>query len=240
MTAFKTCTKCQKEFPHTKVYFYVRKERKNSLRRECKKCIKLKSLIHYNKNDRKPPKKNTNIKECNSCNLKLNIHNFRLRTRKTLNGGKRIFYLNVCKKCEKQRNNETLKLRKLAKEQGRELEHKKEMKEIRLNSVTEHPELLFIYQSLRKEIRRKIKKGYKFTTIEQYKLDLLKEKSLRFRKYNYKDVDFVSRKLRDSRRIETLTDGYILNAMRLKKSDNVPPEVIELKRLNIQIKRLIK
>ena len=86
-------------------------------------------------------------------------------------------------------------------------------------------------------IHNKIRNGYIYTTYEQYRIDCRKNLSQVRRKYNYGDIDFVPKGTQTG--IKHLTDGYVALTIRLKVKE-VPKEMIELKRLIIQIKREIK
>ena len=88
-------------------------------------------------------------------------------------------------------------------------------------------------------IMKKIKNGYIFTNYEQYRIDCRKNVSQAIRKYDYGDVDFVPKEKRNKTGFVNLTDGYIAFTLKAKVNE-VPKEVIETKRLIIQLKRELK
>lgn len=88
-------------------------------------------------------------------------------------------------------------------------------------------------------LNKKIKNGYKFTTVEQYKLDCRANVSKCRRKYNYGDISFVTTKQINQKRIENISDSYIANSMGLPVSE-VPKEILTTKRLIIKLKRELK
>jgi hypothetical protein len=81
-------------------------------------------------------------------------------------------------------------------------------------------------------LKKEREEGYVFTTFEQYKLDVLKIRSETQRKYNYKDCVKLSYEIIKDK----LPDYYIANRFR-KKLSELPKEMIETKRLIIQLKR---
>ena len=83
-------------------------------------------------------------------------------------------------------------------------------------------------------IRKKIKDGYVFTTYDKYRIDCRINLSKAKRKYDYGDIDFIPKGIQTG--IIHLTDAYIALSLKQKVKD-VPKEMIEFKRLTIQLKR---
>lgn len=88
-------------------------------------------------------------------------------------------------------------------------------------------------------LNKKIKNGYKFTTVEQYKIDCRLNVSKCRRKYDYGDMSFVTIKQSNQKRTENITDSYLANIIGLSVSE-VPKEILKTKRLIIKLKRELK
>jgi hypothetical protein len=184
-------------------------------------------------------------KICTVCKKELlkNTDNYFLSKKKQLTANNTIKYYYVfkslCKKCHGIKRN-TLRVKKRCEDmQCSVADYRTNWKKQFSKTKTIHPEYLPLNRKTRVEIAKLVTMGYIFTTYEQYRLDCRKKQSVRMRKYDYGDVDFVTSKLRGRYRIDNLPDCYI--ATSLKKSvKEVPKTILESRRLIIQLKRELK
>lgn len=180
------------------------------------------------------------IKKCTCCGLefpKTEEYFFRKNIKQKLASGKTVIYHSfraVCKKCHVKKNEER-RIKKRCKELNCEISQyreywKKQYSETRttVKGISNLPE------GVKNVIRKKVKNGYVFTNYEQYRIDCRKNISKAKRKYDYGDIDFVPKATQTG--IKHLTDGYIALTLNAKVKD-VPKEMIEFKRLTIQLKR---
>lgn len=147
-----------------------------------------------------------------------------------------LSYKSICKKCHKEQS-ELNRIKKRCEKMNCDVsDYRENWKKQYSETRTFVKEISHMPKGVQSVIRKKIKDGYVFTNYEQYRIDCRKNVSQVKRKYDYGDVDFVPKEKLSKSGIVNLTDAYI--AMTLKaKVKEVPKEMIELKRLTIQLKR---
>ncbi len=148
-------------------------------------------------------------------------------------------FRSTCKKChsilstEKNRN-------KRIKELGCTIETYKETYcKIIAIKKTKYKELLDIPPNKRVYLIRKMNDGYIFEGIEKYKEDVkksYKKASINRRKYDYGDVDKVTRQMANEMAMRYLPDSRIAQSMGFKVKD-IPKEILEVQRNIIFLKR---
>ncbi len=189
--------------------------------------------------------KNDNFKKCTCCNLefpKTKDYFFARVIKQQNKSGLAIYhsFIAICKSCNNKRC-EARRIKKRCKEMNCDISDyrenwKKQYSKTRTKYIKEISNLPVGTRHL---IMKKIKNGYIFTNYEQYKIDCRKNISQVMRKYDYGYVDFVPKEKRDKAGIVNLTDAYIALTLKAKVKE-VPKEVIETKRLIIQLKRELK
>lgn len=182
-----------------------------------------------------------NIKKCNCCKLefpKNEAYFFKKIIKQQNKNGLAVYYSfrSTCKSCHNKKG-ESNRIKKRCKEMGCSIsEYRQFWKKQYSETRTLIKEISHLPNGVQGVIRKKIKNGYTFTTYNQYKLDCTENRSKSSRKYDYGDCRIVPKKILNRSGIINLTDAYI--AMRLnQKVKDVPKEMIELKRLTIQLKR---
>jgi hypothetical protein len=165
---------------------------------------------------------------------------FFLTKRKQQNkSGIAVYYVfkAVCKKCHCKKSEEN-RLKKRCKEMNCEVsDYRKNWKKQYSETRTHFKEIIHLPKGVQSVIRNKIKEGYVFKNYEQYRVDCKKNISKVKRKYDYGDLDFVPKGTQTG--IKHLTDGYIALTLKSKVKE-IPKEIIETKRLIIQLKRELK
>lgn len=145
-------------------------------------------------------------------------------------------FRSICKSCNNKKT-EANRIKKRCKEMNCDIsDYRENWKKQYSETRTFAKEIIHLPKGVQSVIRKKIKDGYVFTNYEQYRIDCRKNLSQVRRKYDYGNVDFVLKEKLSKSGIVNLTDGYI--ALTLKeKVKQVPKEMIEFKRLTIQLKR---
>jgi hypothetical protein len=188
--------------------------------------------------------KNDNFKKCTSCNLefpKTKDYFFARVIKQQNKSGLAIYhsFKSICKSCNNIKSEEN-RIKKRCKEMNCDIsDYRENWKKQYSETRTLVKEISHLPKGVKSIIRKKIKNGYIFTNYEQYKIDCRKNISQVMRKYDYGDVDFVPKEKRDKTGIVNLTDAYIALTLKAKVNE-VPKEVIETKRLIIQLKRELK
>ena len=181
------------------------------------------------------------LKKCTCCNLefpKTEQYFFARITKQQNKSGLAIYrsFRAVCKSCNNKKS-EANRVKKRCKEMNCEVSDYKEnwkKQYSKTRTTTFIKEISHLPKGVQSVIRKKKKDGYLFTNYEQYRIDCKKNISKVKRKYEYGNLDFVPKKTQTG--IKHLTDAYI--ALTLKaKVKYVPKEMIEFKRLTIQLKR---
>ena len=140
----------------------------------------------------------------------------------------------ICKKCHGKKGKEN-RVEKRCKEMNCDvLKYRENWKKQYSETRTIIKEISHLAKGVQSVIRKKIKNGYVFTTYEKYRIDCRKNVSKSRRKYDYGDLDFVPKGTQTG--IKHLTDAYIALSLKAKVKE-VPKEMLEFKRLTIQIKR---
>jgi len=243
----KICTICKIEKEASLNFFFKQKKGRYGVKSQCKKCI-----LDKKKKDRiLKPKIIKEFKVCSRCKVEfpLNKDFFFTKTTKkgvVVNGyelkNNCVSFRSVCKKCNGKITLEK-KQKKRAEELGVDLsfylENKIELQKKALREAkTKFPMLqnIGIRKGCASYIRKKIREGYVFTNLEDYKKQVqenFKEASIKKRKEDYGDAEKATQKIR----VELLLDSHIKTRLGFKKSDYVPKEIIESKRLIMQLKR---
>ena len=140
----------------------------------------------------------------------------------------------ICKSCNNKKT-EANRIKKRCKEMDCDVsDYKENWKKQYSETRTFVKEIAHLPKGIQSVIRKKIKDGYVFTNYEQYRIDCRKNISQVKRKYEYGNIDFVPKGIQTG--IKYLTDGYIALTLKAKVKE-VPKEMIEFKRLTIQLKR---
>lgn len=153
-----------------------------------------------------------------------------------------IGFRSVCKKCHLIKVNE-IRQNKRCKELNCSIEYyrenwKKQYSETRIK----YKETIFMTQSKRNVVRKKINKGYKYISDIQYKKDCLLNISKAKQKFDYGDEMPTLkqvRKVNNDKKRDLITEAYISNSLGFKVGE-LPKELIETKRLLIKLKREIR
>lgn len=184
-------------------------------------------------------------KKCCSCGIEfpktIEFFHKKISKQKLADGSIATYegFRSQCKKCKREQE-EAHRVQRRCEEMGCDVsEYRENWKKQYSQTRTINPELSFLTRRQRITVRNKIKKGYVFTTHEQYKLDCSKSYSKARRKYDYGDCDFVLQKDKNRIGIKNLTDGYIALTMK-SHVDEIPKEIIEQKRLILTLKRELK
>ncbi len=118
-----------------------------------------------------------------------------------------------------------------------------ELPQKRIESISfsrlKYKSLKDVRKSRRHSIRNKIDDGYNFTTIEQYEKDCKKNVRIARRKYDY-GLPFdsnIPQKISNRSGIINLTNSYVAATLG-HKVDELPKDLIENRKLIIQLKRL--
>ena len=159
---------------------------------------------------------------------------------KTKNGIKTYYGLrHICKNCYAD-NTRIKKQQKRCEELNCDIgDYQKLWRNIKYNAQKKYPETIGLSKNKRRSVIRKMNNGYAYTTYTKYKKDCSLTISLARRKYDYYDkTKLVDNKLGCRVGIINLTDGYIAMTLGFKVKD-VPKEIIETKRLYLQLKREI-
>lgn len=140
----------------------------------------------------------------------------------------------ICKSCNNKKTEEN-RIKKRCKEMNCNVsDYRENWKKQYSETRTFVKEISHLPKGVKSVIRKKIKDGYIFTNYEQYRIDCRKNVSQVKRKYEYGNIDFVPKGIQTG--IKYLTDGYIALTLKAKVKE-VPKEMIEFKRLTIQLKR---
>lgn len=165
------------------------------------------------------------------------------KCKQKLKTGENVVYSSFrsdCKRCFFLKNDKR-RIQKRCKELGCSIDdYHTAWREKYSDDRTKYPELKAIPKTRRWHVSAKINKGYKFTTIEQYKKDCSLNVSLARRKYDYAIKDrCLTLKEKNAMMSKVLPDSLVCNRMGFKINE-VPKDVIEMNRLLIQIKQELK
>ena len=185
------------------------------------------------------------MKKCNTCGIeypKTTEYYYRKKIKQKLADGSIAIYDSYrsdCKTCCNKKN-EDRRIKKRCEEMNCDIsEYRKKWKEQYSRTRTKCQKISHLPRSIRASILKKIKKGYVFTTYEQYKIDCRSNISKARRKYDYGEVCFVSKEDKSKSGIVNLTDSYVAMSMRIPV-DEAPKELIEVKRNILKLKRELK
>lgn len=142
----------------------------------------------------------------------------------------------ICKSCNNKKGKAN-RIKKRCKEMKCDVsDYRKNWKKQYSETRTFVKEITHLTKGVQGVIRKKIKDGYVFSNYEQYRIDCRKNVSQVKRKYDYGDVDFVPKEKLSRSGIINLTDAYIALTLKAKVKE-VPKEMIDFKRLTIQLRR---
>ena len=179
------------------------------------------------------------LKKCTCCNLefpKTEDYFFAKVIKQQNKSGLAIYhsFRAICKSCNNKKG-EANRIKKRCKEMNCDVsDYRENWKKQYSETRTFVKEIAHLPKGVQSVIRKKIKDGYVFTNYEQYRIDCRKNVSQVKRKYEYGNIDFVPKGIQTG--IKYLTDGYIALILKAKVKE-VPKEMIEFKRLTIQLKR---
>lgn len=179
------------------------------------------------------------LKKCTCCNLefpKTEDYFFAKVIKQQNKSGLAIYhsFRAICKRCNNKKT-EANRIKKRCKEMNCDVsDYRENWKKQYSETRTLVKEISHLPKGVQSVIRKKIKDGYVFTNYEQYRIDCRKNVSKVKRKYEYGNIDFVPKGIQTG--IKYLTDGYISLTLKAKVKE-VPKEMIEFKRLTIQLKR---
>jgi hypothetical protein len=186
------------------------------------------------------------IKKCSCCKLDFpKTHEFFFKkTIKQKNASDKIAIYNsfrsVCKKCHAAKMKMNQRLKRCG-EMGCDLvSYEENWKKQYSKTRTLNPEISHLPNGTITSIRKRIRKGYTYTTYEQYKLDCRKNISKAKRKYDYGNIDFVPTSEINKMRIQSLTDSYVALSLGISVYDDVSKSVFETRKLIIRLKRELK
>ena len=179
------------------------------------------------------------LKKCTCCNLefpKTEDYFFAKVIKQQNKSGLAIYhsFRAICKRCNNKKT-EANRIKKRCKEMNCDVsDYRENWKKQYSETRTLVKEISNLPKGVQSVIRKKIKDGYVFSNYEQYRIDCRKNVSQVKRKYEYGNIDFVPKGIQTG--IKYLTDGYIALTLKAKVKE-VPKEMIEFKRLTIQLKR---
>ena len=179
------------------------------------------------------------LKKCTCCNLEFpkTEDYFFSRVIKQQNKSGLATYHSfraICKSCNNKKT-ESNRIKKRCEEMNCDIsDYRENWKKQYSETRTFVKEISHLPKGVQSVIRKKINNGYVFTNYEQYRYDCRKNLSRVKRKYNYDNLDFVPKGTQTG--IKHLTDSYIALTLK-RKVKEVPKEMIEFKRLTIQLKR---
>ena len=179
------------------------------------------------------------LKKCTCCNLefpKTEEYFFAKVIKQQNKSGLAIYhsFRAICKRCNNKKT-EANRIKKRCKEMNCDVsDYRENWKKQYSETRTFVKEISHLPKGVQSVIRKKIKDGYVFTNYQQYRIDCRKNVSQVKRKYEYGNIDFVPKGIQTG--IKYLTDGYIALTLKAKVKE-VPKEMIEFKRLTIQLKR---
>jgi len=255
---YKVCNSCDTNLPATKEHFHVLQRGKYGLRAVCKKCMAAKFKAKY-----VPIPKKTE-KQCGRCKeiFPLTSEYFYTKTTKkgTIIGGKPLSadctsFRSTCKTCHtaqgyaKKRAKLLIKynistyeeLDKIIYEMRTRAGIKGAYANLNLPSKRRkynYPENATPYEM--QNIRKIYDKGYDPATYQDEWKKRWLESQKKNRKYKYpEEFDKVPRNLVLKAVSENLTDAFIANRLGFKLED-VPQEIIELKRKQLKFYRYVK
>lgn len=148
-------------------------------------------------------------------------------------------YRSVCKKCHGMQGNER-RIKKRCEEMNCSVkDYRENWKKQYSKTRTKYPKIKHLPETVQFTLRKWMDSGYKFTSYEQFRIDVRKNISKYRRKYDYGECDFVPQKERNRCGIKNLTDGYVAMTLGFKV-DEVPQSLIENKRLILKLMRELK
>jgi len=247
----KICTKCKNEFPASKDYFNAQKNGKYGLRSVCKKCCKKYYSNRHRENYKKEHghyyvKEIKKTKTCSRCGNEFPLNDtyfFKKVIKQELANGEIAVYYgyrHLCKKCHAAVTLEK-KRKKRYKELGcTESGYKAAYIEQQRFKKIKFKELANVDDKTRAKILRVFRKyGKMFYSEEDYDQHLIevrKQASLKHRKYDYGNADFITPKMSSEKYMLNLTNARMAQSLGMSVKD-VPEEIIETKRLTIKLKR---
>ena len=182
-------------------------------------------------------------KICGQCNKELpktEEYFFKRIISQTLKTGEIKTYYSFksqCKKCHSSQGDE-IRIKKRCKEMNCNIsDYTENWKKQYSNTRTLFKEINDAPLKNKTTVHNKIRKGYVYTTYEQYRTDCKKTYSQIRRKYDYGDLDFVPKGTQTG--FIHLSDAYVSNTLGFKINE-IPKEIIETKRLIIQLRRELK
>lgn len=182
------------------------------------------------------------VKKCCTCGIeypKTLEYFFRKKIKENRADGRAALYLSFrsdCKKCHGEKGKQRHRKNRYS-ELGCSEENYKEswIRQMSINKY-KYKELSFLPRSVRHRIYNKIKNGYSFTTIEQYKLDCRINAGKPKRKYFYKNKGLLSMAEKNKKYADILTDAHVANRNGFRVSD-LPKPIIQTQRLIIKLNR---
>lgn len=181
------------------------------------------------------------LKKCTCCNLefpKTEDYFFAKVIKQQNKSGLAIYhsFRAICKSCNNKKS-EANRIKKRCKEMNCDVsDYRENWKKQYSETRTFVKEISHLPKGVQGVLRKKIKDGYVFSNYEQYRIDCRKNVSQIKRKYDYGDVDFVAKEKLSKSGIVNLTDAYVALTLKSKVKE-VPKEMIEFKRLTIQLQR---
>lgn len=241
---YKVCTKCKVNLPATTEFFHIQKRGLYNLKSKCKKCT-----TEYNKAKWvKVPKKTE--KTCSNCKVTFPLTSEYFYSKITKKGtivkgyalpNDSISFRHVCKKCNGKMGYER-KIKKLMQENNLSTQEELQLflkSRVKIGHVKrrkyEYPEDLTVNERLRYKRIKDL--GYNPDT---YDSDWKKEWFLKNRKHSYPEFNFLVPKTVQNKRIsDEMPDSFIANRLGFKVEE-VPQEIIELKRKQLKFYRDVK
>lgn len=255
---YKVCNRCSDNLPATREHFHVLQKGKYGLRAVCKKCMAAQFKAKY-----VPIPKKTE-KVCGRCKITFPLTDeyfFKKLTKKgTLINGKplradSISYRSVCKNCNNAQNYARQRAKLLIKYNASSYE---ELDEI-IYAMRTRAGMLGAYASLNvpskrrkyqyppnasiaemQRIRKIYDRGFDPSTYNTEWRKKWLDAQKRNRKHDYpEEYDIIPQKLKSKAQSDALKDGFIANRLGFKLED-VPQELLELKRKQLKFYRYVK
>lgn len=231
---YKVCTKCDTNLPATTEFFHVQKRGLYNLKSNCKKCT-----TKYNKSKWIIVPKKTE-KTCSHCKVTFPLTDEYFYTKTTkagtivkkgcppINKDSKSFR-SVCKKCNSKQTN----IRKRRKLMIKYIDNPFVRK-----TKYDYPKGLTSME--RQRICRIKNKGYEPETYADVMKKQMLARAKANRKYNYaENLDIIPKAMIQKQVSLALTDAFIANRLGFKIED-VPQEIIELKRKQLKFYRDVK
>lgn len=144
-----------------------------------------------------------------------------------------------CKKCHIKKCDERRIVKRCA-EMGCDIkDYRDNWKKQYSRTRTKYPEIKHLPKSVQYTLKKWLDDGYKFITYEQYRIDVRKKTSKASRKYDYGTDEFLTQKQRNGMAEKVITKSRVSLRFGIPTKD-LPDEIYETAKLNIQIKRALK